>query len=430
MGSLTLTPFDRPFQATITPPGSKSLTNRALVLAALALGESTISNILIADDTRVMLDGLRALGFNVTEDGTTVRVTGRGGAIPASSADIYCGNSGTTIRFLAALCALGHGTYRLDGDPRMRERPIGDLVSLLSTLGATVTFETAEGYPPLTVHASGLHGGEADWPASGSSQYLSAVLLASPYATKPVTIALGPGQTSWPYVEMTLALMRAFGASPEVERDAAGEPIAISVPLAAYTAREYQVEPDASNATYFMAAAAIREGASVTVPALGSDSLQGDIAFTDVLPRMGADVTLAEDSVTVRGTSRLDGIEIDMTSMPDAAMTLAVIAVFASGPTLIDGLQTLRIKETERLSALQAELTRLGATASIEGDSLRIIPPANVTPAEIETYSDHRMAMAFAVVGTRAPGITILNPACVSKTYPNFFADLESLRPA
>lgn len=427
MASLTLTPFVRPFQATITPPGSKSLTNRALILAVLARGESAISNILIADDTRVMLDGLRALGFDIQEDGTTARVRGLAGEIPAPSADIHCGNSGTTIRFLTALCALGRGTYRLDGDARMRERPIGDLVNLLAHLGAEITHGASKGFPPITVHARGLRGGDAFWPASGSSQYLSAVLMASPYARAPVSIALGHGQTSWPYVEMTLALMHAFGVSPEVERDAAGEPQRISVPRAAYTARDYQVEPDASSATYFMAAAAIRDGASITIPGLGSASLQGDVAFANVLARMGADVTVAEDSVTVRGTARLAGVEIDMTPMPDAAMTLAAIAVFANGPTVIHGLHTLRIKETDRLSALQSELTKIGAAATIEGDSLRIGPPQAVRPAEIETYNDHRMAMAFAVVGTRAPGITILNPACVTKTYPNFFTDLESL---
>ena len=432
MDRITLTPFETPFQATITPPGSKSLTNRALIIAALADGESKLSNVLFAEDTEVMIEGLRALGYELKADArtATVSVKGRGGAVPESKADIACANSGTTIRFLTALCALGEGTYRLDGSERMRGRPIAELVMLLEELGAMVRYEAATGYPPVVVEAQGIPGGRAHFPSAYSSQYLSAVLMAAPYAKEAeVVVALGPGQTSWPYVEMTARLMALFGVNVRISRDGEdGRPAEMHVPREPYTARTYQIEPDASNATYFMAAAAVRPGASVRIPGLGEQSLQGDVAFARVLSDMGADVSLTADAITVGGPQRLKGIEVDMAPMPDAAMTLAAIAALADGPTTIRGLHTWRIKETDRLAALQAELRKLGAGADIEGDTLRIEPAETVRPAAIETYDDHRMAMSFAVVGSRAPGITILGPDCVAKTYPDFFADLEALR--
>jgi 3-phosphoshikimate 1-carboxyvinyltransferase len=429
---ITLKPFEKPFQETITPPGSKSLTNRALIVAALADGESKLSNVLFADDTEVMIEGLRALGFELKTDPKkgTVRLKGRAGEVPADKADISCGNSGTTIRFLTALCALGGGAYRLDGNERMRERPIAELVMLLEELGVGVRYEAATGYPPVVVEGSGLRGGSAHFPSAHSSQYLSAVLMASPYATETdVIIELGPGQTSWPYAEMTVRLMALFGVNAWVAHDPAdGRPAQVRVPRVGYTARTYTVEPDASSATYFMAAAAVRPGASVRIPGLGENSLQGDVAFAQVLAQMGASVEMAPDAITVRGPNELSGLDIDMAPMPDAAMTLAAISVFAYGPTTIRGLHTWRVKETDRLAALQAELRKLGAGAEIAGDTLRIDPPEAVQPAEIETYNDHRMAMSFGAVGTRAAGITIVNPDCVRKTYPDFFRDLQKLR--
>jgi 3-phosphoshikimate 1-carboxyvinyltransferase len=429
---ITLTPFETPFQATITPPGSKSLTNRALVIAALAEGESKLSNVLFAEDTEAMIEGLRALGFALKADAkkAVVAVKGRGGTVPAPKADIACANSGTTIRFLTALCALGEGAYRLDGNERMRERPIAELVMLLEELGAVVRYEAATGYPPVVVEAQGIRGGRAHFPSAFSSQYLSAVLMAAPYATEDdVLVALGPGQTSWPYVEMTARLMALFGVTVWIARDPDdGRPTELRVPREPYTARTYEIEPDASNATYFLAAAAVRPGASVRIPGLGEESLQGDVAFARVLADMGAEVSLAPEAITVTGPERLSGIEVDMAPMPDAAMTLAAVAALAAGPTTIRGLHTWRVKETDRLAALQAELRKLGAGAEVEGDTLRIQPAETIRPAEIETYDDHRMAMSFAVVGTRAPGITVLGPDCVHKTYPDFFADLESLR--
>ena len=431
MDAITLTPFEKPFRASVTPPGSKSLTNRALVLAALADGESLIENVLAADDTAVMLDGLARLGFDITPQGNRLRVRGLGGKVRKKKADLSSGNSGTTIRFLAALCTLGEGRYKLDGTERMRERPIGELVELLTSLGAEIEYEARDGYPPLVVHSGGLAGGHVKFPASRSSQYLSAALMVAPYAVEEVTIDVEPPATSWPYVEMTAALMKHFGGRAVIARDPeTADPTGVLVTRERYHSAHYAVEPDASSATYFLAAAAARPGASVTIPGLGSESLQGDVGIAEVLERMGAESTLAPDSVTVAGTERLHGIEIDMSGMPDAAMTLAALAVFAKGETVIRGLHTLRVKETDRLAALQTELGKLGAKAEVEDDTLRITPPDEVRPAEIDTYDDHRMAMSFAVVGTRAAGITIRDPDCVSKTYPDFFADLESLRDA
>jgi 3-phosphoshikimate 1-carboxyvinyltransferase len=427
---IALTPFERAFRATIAPPGSKSLTNRALVIAALAEGDSTLSNVLFADDTQVMLDGLQRLGYKLEIASASVLVHGRGGRVPKRKVSLNCGNSGTTIRFLTALCALGKGTYRLDGNERMRERPIAELADLLTALGAKVSYEAKKGYPPIEVTASGLAGGKTRFPAAHSSQYLSAVLLAAPYAAEDVIVELEPNQTSWPYVAMTIELMRQFGVHTLVQLEHPGErPRELRVLRAPYKAREYAIEPDASNATYFMAAAAASPGASVTIPGLGRHSLQGDVGFGEVLEKLGAAMTLDDTSVTIEGGEHLRGVDVDMSGMPDAAMTLAALAVLAHGPTTIRGLHTLRVKETDRLAALQRELHKLGAKATVDGDTLSIHPPHEVRPAEIDTYDDHRMAMSFAVVGTRAPGITIRGAECVSKTYPRFFEDLERLRP-
>jgi len=428
---ITLTPFERPFQATIAPPGSKSLTNRALVISALADGDSTISNVLFADDTEAMLDGLKRLGYKleIDRESNRVLVHGRGGRVPKRKAALDCGNSGTTIRFLTALSTLGKGVYRLDGNERMRQRPIKELVDLLKSLGASVTYEGKRGYPPVEVTATGLAGGKTKFPAAKSSQFLSAALLAAPYAAEDVIITLAPDQTSWPYAAMTIELMRQFGVHCIVQLEHPGErPKELRVLRAQYKARDYTVEPDASSATYFMAAAAARPGARVTVPGLGDNSLQGDVGFGEVLEKMGAAMLLDDNAVTVTGPETLRGTDIDMSGMPDAAMTLAALSVLADGPTTIRGLHTLRVKETDRLTALKTELSKLGAKATIKADTLTIEPPREVQPSEIDTYDDHRMAMSFAVVGTRVPGITIRNAECVSKTYPRFFEDLEKLR--
>jgi 3-phosphoshikimate 1-carboxyvinyltransferase len=432
MNQLTLSPFANPFTAVLAPPGSKSLTNRALVLAALAKGDCALMNVLFADDTRVMLDGLAKLGFElaVDESARRVSVRGLGGQIPSTSAEIFCGNSGTTIRFLTALCCLGKGPFTLDGVPRMRQRPIGALTGLLKELGVKMGQSTgADGFPPVTIDADGLPGGTISYGSEVSSQYLSAILMVAPYAVDEVHVTLQGRQTSWPYITMTMRLMDLFGVTPELIRDPdTGEPTRIVVPQGHYHSTIYAVEPDASNATYFLAAAAVRPGAKVTIEGLGKQSLQGDVAFADILHQMGADLVFGKDFITITGTETLNGIDADFSTMPDAAMTLATTALLARGQTVIRGLHTLRVKETDRLTALKTELTKLGAEVDIEADTLVIDPPKSIRHATIDTYDDHRMAMAFAVAGTVAEGVTINDPECVNKTYPGFFEDLETLR--
>jgi 3-phosphoshikimate 1-carboxyvinyltransferase len=429
MDEMRIEPLTRPFTAAITPPGSKSLTNRALVLAALAEGDCELSNVLFADDTRVMINGLKQLGFvlNVDEAEHAVSVHGRGGTIAARHAELFCGNSGTTIRFLSALCGVGRGSYRLDGIPRMRQRPIGPLVQLLANLGVRIEYLGEIGFPPLVVHGDGIAGGIGKYGSEQSSQFLSAAIMVAPYARHEVRIDLDGPQTSWPYVAMTMQLMDTFGVTAELIRNPrTGLPEHLVLPQGNYLGTDYAIEPDASNATYFLAAAAVHPGANVTVEKLGKRSLQGDVGFADVLRLMGASVVLGPDSITLGGPDKLEGIEIDLGSMPDTAQTLAVVALFAEGPTTIRGLHTLRVKETDRLAALSAELTRLGADVDIDGDILTIHPPERgLRPARIQTYDDHRMAMSFAIAATQTAGVVIENPACVNKTYPGFFGDLQ-----
>jgi 3-phosphoshikimate 1-carboxyvinyltransferase len=433
MSDLTITPISAPFTTTITPPGSKSLTNRALVLAALADGTSELSNVLFADDTRVMLDGLQRLGFalEIDESNHRVSVRGKSGEIPRDAAELFCGNSGTTIRFLSAACALGRGRYRLDGVERMRQRPIGQLVDMLRQLGVRARYDGVEGFPPIEILADRLPGGLLRFGASQSSQYLSAIIMVSPYARHEVKIDLERPQTSWPYVAMTMQLMDHFGVTPELIRDPlTGEPVRAIIPQGTYRATTYAIEPDASNASYFLAAAAIHPGAKMTIEGLGKRSLQGDVKFADLLHRMGAGLVFGKDFITVMGAEELEAIDVSMADMPDMAQTLGVVALFARGATRLRGLHTLRVKETDRVAALANELTKLGARIEVDGDdALTITPPADgcLTPAAIHTYNDHRMAMSFAVAGTRAAGVTIRDIECVNKTYPQFFQDLKHL---
>jgi len=432
MPDLPIHPFPRPLDARIRPVGSKSMTNRALVLAALAEGPCTLTNALFADDTAVMLDSLRRLGFAVEPlpDSRQIRVEGRAGKIPNEQADLDCGASGTTLRFLTALCTLGRGNYRVDGTPRMRRRPIGPLLRTLRNLGARLDCEIEDGFPPLLIHADGLPGGAARYGSAESSQFLSAVCMAAPYARHEVRIDLDHPQTSWPYVKMTLRLMDHFGVTPELVRDSFDSPPRqIILPREHYRGESFPIEPDATAATYFLAAAAIAPGSRIIIDGLGSHSLQGDVGFADVLKQMGASVQIARDQITLTGPDQLTGIEVDLADMPDTAQTLAVVACFAASPTKITGLHTLRIKETDRLAALDKELTKLGAHVTITDDTLRIDPPKQIQSAAIDTYDDHRMAMSFAIAGTRIPGIVIRDPACVSKTYPQFFDDLAALQP-
>jgi 3-phosphoshikimate 1-carboxyvinyltransferase len=428
MSTLVIEPFTRPFALTFTPPGSKSLTNRAMILAALGRGTCVLRNALFADDTRVMIDGLTALGFDIRTDENkrTISITGTDGIIPNKSASLFCGNSGTTIRFLAALCAVGRGEYILDGIARMRKRPIGPLTTMLRNLGTEVQSTMADGFPPLRVRSNGFAGGIVRYGSEVSSQYLSAILQVAPYARHEVVVDLQSPQTSWPYVAMTMQLMSRFHCICELVRDPiTDEPQQIFVPRGHYSLSEYVVEPDASNASYFLALAAIHPGAGVTIEGLGKQSLQGDVGFAGVLKKMGATVDVGNDFITVQGPDALQGIDIDLSTMPDTAQTLAVTALFATGPTIIRGLHTLRVKETDRIDALQRELTKLGAGVNVEHDVLHITPPVRMKAAQIDTYDDHRMAMSFAIAATRSAGIVINDPQCVNKTYPGFFEDLK-----
>jgi 3-phosphoshikimate 1-carboxyvinyltransferase len=433
MDELTLQPVSKPFSAQFTPPGSKSLTNRALVLAALAQGDSRLENCLFADDTLVMIEALQALGFGLEVDraARSITVHGEAGHVPAPAAQLYCGNSGTSIRFLTALGALGKGRYVLDGIPRMRQRPIGQLVGMLKNLGVRIEYLEEEGFPPLSVLADGLPGGMVAFGNAQSSQFLSALLQVCPYARNEVKVDLVGEQTSWPYIAMTMRLMDHFGVMSELIRDkVTGQPQRIMVPPGKYLAADYAVEPDASNATYFLALAALHEGSKITLNGLGKQSLQGDVGFADVLNKMGADLVFGKDFITVMGSGRLEGVDVDLRDMPDTAQTLAVLALFAEGETTIRGLHTLRLKETDRLEALRNELVKFGAKVEIEEDILIIEPPELVRQAAVATYDDHRMAMSFALAGTKVNGVTILDPKCVNKTYPEFFEDLKKVTAA
>jgi 3-phosphoshikimate 1-carboxyvinyltransferase len=327
------------------------------------------------------------------------------------------------------LCALGRGEFHLDGIERMRQRPIGLLVDLLKNLGSRIEYQGQSGFPPLKIFADTLPGGMIRYPMAASSQFLSSVLMIAPYTRHEVHVDLDGDQTSWPYIWMTLRLMDQFGLTPELMRDpSTGKPKRITVPMGYYTARSYPVEPDASNAAYFLAIGALHPGSSVTVRGLGSDSLQGDVQFAGILKRMGASVVVGKNEIKVTGTDELEGLDVSLLDMPDQAQTLGVLALFAKGQTIIRGLHTLRLKETDRLAALSTELRKLGAQVQVEGDdTLMIDPPAQLAPAQIDTYDDHRMAMSFALAGTKSPGVVIRDAQCVSKTYPEFFDDLGKL---
>ena len=421
-----MVPVARPVVGTARVPGSKSITNRALLVAALAHRDSVLTGALHSDDTRYMAAGLNALGLHVAGDepGERFTVTGGGGTFPATSADLFVGNSGTSMRFLTAALALGHGRFRIDGVPRMRQRPLKPLLDALTALGVDARGESVPGYPPALVRADGLRGGTVQMAGDQSSQFITGLLLAAPYAMDGVMIEITGELVSAPYIAMTIDVMHAFGVA--VEGSAAGR--RLHVPSGQrYTGRAYAIEPDASNASYFFAAAAVT-GGRVRVDGLGTTSTQGDLGFVHVLERMGATVTIAADHTEVTGPADgvLAGLHHDFGEISDTAQTLAAIAPFAAGPTTIRGIGFIRHKETDRVSAMATELRRLGQRVDEFADGLTI-HPAPVQPADIATYDDHRMAMSFAVTGLRAPGVRILDPACVAKTFPDFFTRLDEL---
>lgn len=416
-----------PLHASVSVPGSKSLTNRALLLAAVADGETVMENALFADDTVIMMDCLGQLGVTLHRDAARarIRVEGSGGAFPATESNLYCGNSGTSIRFLGAMLAAGVGRFELDGKPRMRERPIGALMDVLNSQGAGVEYGGQVGYPPVILHANRLSGGHIGFRDPPSSQMVSALLMASPLGLSDMMIQIVGRLISRPYVDMTLSVMERFGVSAVSQF---GDDARFIVPPQRYSGTTYDVEPDASNATYFLAAAAIA-GGSVTIPGLGRNSVQGDVGFLRVLESMGCDSIVASDSVTVtRGESTpLTAVDVDLSDMPDTAQTLSVIAMFARGKTELRGLASLRVKETDRLSALEAELRKLGASVETGSSWIRITPPSTWRAAQIETYDDHRMAMSFALAGLHGAEVEIKDPTCCAKTFPDYFPTLDSL---
>jgi 3-phosphoshikimate 1-carboxyvinyltransferase len=409
-------PVRGPIDATVVPPGSKSITNRALVAAALATGRSTLRGVLVADDTEAMVDCLRRLGITVDAAGDRLTVGGAGGRIPAAAADLDVRQSGTTARFVAPVAALGHGRYTLDGAPRMRERPMADLVEALRSLGATVSGD----HLPFTITADGLAGGSALVAADASSQFASGLLLSAPAMAGGLRLRLLSVPVSRPYLELTADVMRAFGATVISDDDRS-----FTVAPGGYRATTYAVEPDASAASYFFAAAAIC-GGTVRVPGLGRRSRQGDVRFVDLLARMGATVEQTDDETVVTGAAPLHGIEVDMADLSDTASTLAVVAAFASTPTRVTGIGFIRAKESDRVGGVVRELRRLGVDAVEEADGF-VVRPGAFRPARVRTYDDHRMAMSFALVGLRLPGVEIEDPACVAKTFPDFFQALAGL---
>lgn len=421
---LLIQPILHPLNATVQVPGSKSLTNRVLLLAALANGKSRLSNALFSDDSRFFAGALRDLGFDleINEPDAEICVSGTGGVIPRSSANLFIGNAGTAARFLSAFLTLGRGEYVLDGDARMRERPIGDLVSALRGLGANL--ETAPNQcPPVRVHANGLPGGATSVAGNISSQFLSALLMVAPYARLPVEIQITTELNSKPYIDLTIAVMKAFGISIDQE-----DYHHFCIQPGMYQARkDYWIEPDASAASYFFAAPAAC-GGTVTVRGLTRNALQGDIRFLEILERMGCEVTAHDDGLQVRGPEQLRGVDVDMRDISDTAQTLAAIAPFASTPTRIRGIASSRLKETDRVSAVCTELRRLGVQVEEYPDGLEIQPCASFRPAIVQTYNDHRMAMAFSLIGLRIPGVSIADPGCVSKTFTNYFQVLQTLR--
>lgn len=418
-------PVSHPLRASVRVPGSKSLTNRALLIAALADGHTTLTNALLSDDTHYFAEALQRLGFSLQREasGPLISIAGLGGRIPASRAELFVGNAGTAARFLTPLLALGHGEYILDGDARMRERPIGDLLEALEQLD--VNAESATGCPPVKVWATGLPGGRTTVAGDVSSQFLSGLLLVAPYARSPMEIQVKGELNSKPYVDLTLAIMRDFGVTVERDRYASFR----VVPQHYQAQARYAIESDASAASYFFAAPAICGGA-VRVQNISRRAKQGDVAFLDVLAQMGCSVTEGDNWIEVArmpGTP-LRGVEVDMRDIPDTAQTLAAIAPFADSPTTIRGIASARVKETDRVAAMCTELTRLGVSVTEQPDGLTIQPSTDIRPAVVQTYNDHRMAMAFALVGLRAPGIQIENPGCVSKTFPNYFEVLAQLQ--
>jgi len=424
MHAITLKPISK-VEGEVNLPGSKSLSNRALLLAALAKGTSRITNLLKSDDTRHMLNALKTLGvsYQLSSDKSVCVIEGNGGAfVHRKSKELFLGNAGTAMRPLCAALCLGKGRYRLTGEPRMEERPIGHLVDALRDAGAKITYEKNEGYPPLLIEADGLRGGEVEIDGAISSQFLTALLMTAPLIANDTTIRIKGELVSKPYIDVTLDIMKDFGVTVEHEdyrvfKVKGGQN---------YSAVEsFMVEGDASSASYFLAAAAIK-GGRVKVTGIGKKSIQGDIRFADVLEKMGAKVEWGDSYIAV-SRGELHGIDMDFNHIPDAAMTIATTALFAKGTTTLRNIYNWRVKETDRLSAMATELRKVGAEVEEGEDYLRVTPPVSLKHAAIDTYDDHRMAMCFSLLALDPVSVTINEPECTAKTFPSYFDVLERI---
>ncbi len=423
MESLTLQPIAR-VDGAINLPGSKSVSNRALLLAALACGKTVLTNLLDSDDVRHMLNALSALGINYTlsADRTRCDITGNGGALRAPGAlELFLGNAGTAMRPLAAALCLGQNEIVLTGEPRMKERPIGHLVDSLRQGGANIDYLEQENYPPLRLRG-GFTGGEIEVDGSVSSQFLTALLMTAPLAPEDTTIRVKGELVSKPYIDITLNLMKTFGVEIANHHY---QQFVVKGGQKYHSPGRYLVEGDASSASYFLAAGAIK-GGTVKVTGIGRKSMQGDIRFADVLEKMGATITWGDDFIAcTRG--ELHAIDMDMNHIPDAAMTIATTALFAKGTTTLRNIYNWRVKETDRLFAMATELRKVGAEVEEGHDYIRITPPAKLHHADIGTYNDHRMAMCFSLVALSDTPVTILDPKCTAKTFPDYFEQLARM---
>lgn len=424
MESLTLQPINK-VNGEVNLPGSKSVSNRALLLAALASGTTRLTNLLDSDDIRHMLNALSKLGvsYRLSDDKTVCEVEGLGKPFQATDAlELFLGNAGTAMRPLAAALCLGQGEYILTGEPRMKERPIGHLVDALRQAGAKVEYLENDNYPPLKIFGTGLKGGTVEIDGSISSQFLTAFLMSAPLAQDDVTIKIAGELVSKPYIDITLHIMAQFGV--EVENNDYQE-FVIRHGQSYVAPGDFLVEGDASSASYFLAAAAIK-GGEIKVTGIGKKSIQGDIQFADALEKMGAEIEWGDDYVISR-VGELKAVDMDFNHIPDAAMTIATTALFAQGTTAIRNVYNWRVKETDRLAAMATELRKVGAEVEEGEDYLIVTPPAQLTHAAIDTYDDHRMAMCFSLVALSDTPVTINDPKCTSKTFPDYFEKLEGL---
>ncbi|CAM3965346.1 3-phosphoshikimate 1-carboxyvinyltransferase [Shewanella aquimarina] len=424
MKQLRLDPISK-VHGTVNIPGSKSISNRALLLATLAEGKTRLTNLLDSDDIRHMLTALKQLGVNyqLSDNNQVCELEGLGGAINSDSAQtLFLGNAGTAMRPLCAALTLGRGEFTLTGEPRMEERPIGDLVDALSALGADIRYLKQPGFPPLTINATGLNGGDVEIAGDLSSQFLTALLMVTPLAKDQVNIKIKGELVSKPYIDITIALMAQFGVTV-INHDY--QRFEIPAGQKYVSPGTVLVEGDASSASYFLAAGAI-QGGEVKVTGVGLKSIQGDVKFADVLEAMGAEIEWGDDFIIAR-SAPLHGVDLDMNHIPDAAMTIATTALFASGTTTLTNIYNWRIKETDRLAAMATELRKVGAEVEEGHDFIRVTPPAQLNTADIDTYNDHRMAMCFSLMAFADCGITINDPDCTSKTFPDYFAQFAAL---